>query len=162
VGIAVRTHATGADDRAVYEAVQESFADHWGHTREPYERWRKHTVERREWFNPALWFLATSGDEIAGVALCSDYAEMGQGWVNTVGVRRPWRRTGVALALLHHAFAEFRARGRTSAALGVDAQSLTGATRVYEKAGMHVKHRFALFEKELRPGIDLGTQELAE
>ncbi len=161
-GIAVRTHNTGPDDEAVYEAVEESFSDHWGHTRETYQRWRKHTVERLEWFAPELWFLAMAGDEIAGVALCSDYADMGQGWINTVGVRRPWRRTGVALALLHHAFAEFHRRGRTSAALGVDAQSLTGATRVYEKAGMHMKHRFALFAKELRPGMELTTQELSE
>jgi mycothiol synthase len=160
-GISVRTHVTGEDDVAVYEAVEESFSDHWGHTREPYERWRAHTVERKEWFAPELWFLAMSGDEIAGVALCSDYPDLGQGWVNTVGVRRPWRRTGVALALLHHAFAEFHRRGRATALLGVDAQSLTGATRVYEKAGMRTKHRFALFSKELRAGIETTTQELS-
>lgn len=159
-GITVRTHVAGDDDRAVYEAVEESFADHWGHAPVPYERWRKRTVERVEWFNPDLWFLAIAGGAIAGVALCSDYPGMGQGWINTVGVRRPWRRTGVALALLHHAFAEFRRRGRATAALGVDAQSLTGATRVYEHAGMHTKHRFALFAKELRPGIEITTQEL--
>jgi mycothiol synthase len=160
-GITVRTHNTGPDDEAVYEAVEESFSDHWGHTRESYERWRKHTVERLEWFAPELWFLAMSGNQIAGVALCSDYADMGQGWVNTVGVRRPWRRSGVALALLHHAFAEFYRRGRATVALGVDAQSLTGATRVYEKAGMHTKHRFALLTKELRHGVELTTQELS-
>jgi mycothiol synthase len=159
-GIRVRTHNTGPDDAAVYEAVQESFADHWGHVREPYDGWRKHTVERTEWFAPDLWFLATAGDEIAGVALCSDYPSMGQGWVNTVGVRRPWRRKGVALALMHHAFAEFRRRERATVSLGVDAQSLTGATRVYEKAGMHMKHRFAMFTKELRPGSDLATGDL--
>jgi len=159
-GIGVRTHVTGADDEAVYEAVEESFEDHWGHVRMPYERWRKNTVEREEWFAPELWFLATERGQIAGVAICSDYPSMGQGWVNTVGVRRPWRRNGVALALLHHAFAEFQRRGRSSVSLGVDAQSLTGATRVYEKAGMHVQHRFALFSKELRPGIELGAREL--
>ena len=159
-GIALRTTRTGIDDEAVYEAVEESFADHWNHVREPYERWRKHTVERQEWYAPELWFLATAGDEIAGVAICSDYPTMDQGWINTVGVRRPWRRTGVALALLHHAFAEFRKRGRATVSLGVDAQSLTGATRVYEKAGMHMQHRSALFARELRPGIELGTQEL--
>ncbi len=159
-GISVRTHIAGDDDAAVYEAVQESFSDHWGHTREPYEQWRKHTVEREGFFEPALWFLATSGGQIAGVAICSDWPSMDQGWVNTVGVRRPWRRSGVALALLHQAFAEFHRRGRKAVSLGVDAQSLTGATRVYEKAGMRVRHRFALCAKELRPGIEITTQEL--
>jgi len=44
--------------------------------------------------------------------------------------------------------------------LGVDAQSLTGATRLYEKAGMHPDphHQLSFFELELRPGIDLSTQ----
>ena len=46
--------------------------------------------------------------------------------------------------------------------LGVDAQSLTGATRLYEKAGMHVDRQYANYEKELRPGEDLGTQSLKE
>jgi GNAT superfamily N-acetyltransferase len=123
-GIALRTHDTGPDDVAVYEAVQESFADHWGHVREPYDAWRKHTVERREWFAPDLWFLASAGDEIAGVALCSDYPSLGQGFVNTVGVRRPWRRTGVALALMHHAIAEFQRRGRATVSLVVEVLSV--------------------------------------
>jgi GNAT superfamily N-acetyltransferase len=101
-----------------------------------------------------------SGDEVAGIALCRDFPEMDQGWIDTVGVRRPWRRTGVALALLHHAFADFDRRGRRTAGLGVDAQSLTGATRVYEKAGMHAKFRFALYSRTLRDGIDVTTQEL--
>lgn len=44
----------------------------------------------------------------------------------------------------------------------VDAQSLTGATRLYEKAGMHVdvKHQRAQCEKELRPGQELATQSV--
>jgi GNAT superfamily N-acetyltransferase len=158
-GIAVRTLAPGVDDVAVYEAVQESFADHWGHTREPYEEWRKHAFDR-ESFDPSLKFLATAGNEIAGVALCRDFPSMDQGWIDTVGVRRPWRRKGVALALLQHAFAAFDRRGRGVVGLGVDAQSLTGATRVYEKAGMRMRHRFALYAKELRPGVETTTQEL--
>jgi ribosomal protein S18 acetylase RimI-like enzyme len=81
--------------------------------------------------------------------------------VFTLGVRRPYRRTGVALALLHHAFDEFRRRGRSKAVLNVDAQSLTGATRLYEKAGMSVRIRFMLLTKELRPGVDMTTQELS-
>jgi hypothetical protein len=44
--------------------------------------------------------------------------------------------------------------------LGVDADSLTGATRLYEKAGMRVERRYELWEKELRPGIESATQSL--
>jgi mycothiol synthase len=62
------------------------------------------------------------------------------GWVGILGVRPPWRRRGIALALLLHSFAVFRERGCTRVGLGVDAESTTGALELYERAGMHV-HR---------------------
>lgn len=84
------------------------------------------------------------------------------GWVDQLGVRRPWRRSGLGLALLHHTFGEFYRRGFTRVALGVDASSLTGATRLYERAGMYVARKYLTLEKELRPGVELGTQTVAE
>jgi len=75
-------------------------------------------------------------------------------------VRRPWRRKGLGLALLLHSFGEFYRRGRRRVGLGVDAQSLTGATRLYEKAGMRVARVYNTYEKELRPGVDLSTQSV--
>ena len=84
------------------------------------------------------------------------------GWVDVLGVRRPWRRRGLALALLHHTFGEFYQRGKRKVGLGVDAQSLTGATRLYEKAGMHVQRQYATYEKELRPGEELSTQSVED
>jgi ribosomal protein S18 acetylase RimI-like enzyme len=77
-------------------------------------------------------------------------------------VLRPWRRRGLGLALLRHSFQEFFRRGRRKVGLGVDASSLTGATRLYEKAGMRSDehHKSARFEKELRPGIDLSTKSV--
>ncbi|MCJ7700395.1 MAG: GNAT family N-acetyltransferase [Anaerolineales bacterium] len=42
--------------------------------------------------------------------------------------------------------------------LGVDTQNLSGATRLYTKAGMHVTHEFAIYEKELRAGEELSKQ----
>jgi len=80
------------------------------------------------------------------------------GWVGTLGVRRPYRRQGLGLALLRHSFAEFYRRGRRRVGLGVDSQNLTGATRLYQKAGMHVSRVQLIFEKELRPGVVLSTQ----
>jgi ribosomal protein S18 acetylase RimI-like enzyme len=106
------------------------------------------------------------GPEIAGVSLCypriDEDPEMG--WVGTLGVRRPWRRRGLALALLQHSFNILAKRGVRKAGLGVDAHSLTGATRLYEKAGMRSDPRwqFSQYEKELRPGKDLSTHDLHE
>jgi ribosomal protein S18 acetylase RimI-like enzyme len=82
------------------------------------------------------------------------------GQINTLGVRRPWRRQGLGLALLYHSFGALYQRGKRRVRLGVDAQSLTGATRLYERAGMHVDRQFTMFEKELRPGKELSRQSL--
>ena len=90
----------------------------------------------RETFDPALWFLAMDGDDVAGVALCPVYPE--SGWVRQVAARRPWRRRGIALALLRQAFGEFYRRGKREVGLVVDSYNLSGARDLYERAGMHV------------------------
>jgi mycothiol synthase len=156
-GITLRPFIPGQNDRAVFEAVDEAFTDHWGHTPGNFERWKDYHLNRED-LNPALWFLAYSGDEIAGASLCGYY--LGLGIVNTLGVRRPWRRTGLGMALLLHSFGEFYKRGNHKVVLGVDSQNLTGATRLYERAGMHIELQYDTYEKELRAGIELSTRTI--
>jgi ribosomal protein S18 acetylase RimI-like enzyme len=108
-------------------------------------------------------FLAMDGDEIAGVNLCRPHAfdDSEIGWVGSLGVRRAWRKRGIGLALLRHSFNEFYRRGKRKVGLGVDAQNLTGALRLYENAGMHVHRAFDHYEKEMRAGIEIGLQALS-
>jgi mycothiol synthase len=49
-----------------------------------------------------------------------------------------FRKRGLGSALLLHAFAGLYARGERRMGLGVDATNETGATRLYESAGMRV------------------------
>ena len=72
------------------------------------------------------------------------------GWIGTLGVRPGWRRRGLGLALLQEGFRRFAERGETVAALGVDSENPTGATRLYERAGMRVLWRADVWRKELR------------
>ena len=83
-------------------------------------------------------------------------------WIDELGVLRPWRRKGIAGALLLQSFGEFHRRGRYKVGLGVDGDSLTGATRLYERAGMRVFQQRDAHEKVLRAGVDLSTQALEE
>jgi mycothiol synthase len=152
--ISVRTFVPGRDERAVYEAVEDAFRDLWGRPSNPFERFVKET--EKESFDPSLWFLAVEGDEIAGITLCKTLA--GEGWVDVVGVRRPWRNRGLGLALLRHAFTEYHRRGTHRVSLSVDAKSITGAPRLYERAGMRVRESYVIHLKELRPGVDLGMR----
>ena len=134
----------------VYEAVEESFADHWDHVRGSYDEWAAFLMDGS--FEPLVWFLAVDGGEIAGFSLCRERqpGRPDTGWVRQLGVRRPWRRRGLALALLLHSFGELHRRGRTSVGLGVDGENTTGAVRLYERAGMHVERRFDTYERRLR------------
>ncbi len=163
-GITVRTLGTGKDDlRAAYEASQDVFRDHWGHLPIRFETWL-HWVENNPDFDPALWYLAMDGDTIAGYCFCLPKMpeDPGLGWVDELGVRRAYRRHGLGQALLQHAFGELWQRGTRKVGLGVDASSLTNATRLYERVGMHVARETWQYEKELRPGIELSTQTVED
>ena len=140
--------ATPEDAERVYEAHMESFEDHWEYVRQPFEEWQHWLM--REGYDPSLWFLAEEDGEIAGLSLCREHeAEKGLGWVSVLGVRKRWRRQGLGRALLLHSFREFRRRGFHAAALGVDADSLTGANKLYEDAGMRVIRRSDVYELAL-------------
>jgi len=147
--------------RALYEA----FRDHWGALPETYEQYREriqHMFERPE-VTPALSLVALAGDEVAAAAICSSGTaeDPRMGWVNLLGVRRDWRKRGIGEAMLRRIFAGFQAVGLTRAGLNVDAESLTGATRLYEKVGMRVTRRYLTYELELRPGEELSLQQIA-
>ncbi len=151
-GIAVRTFRRGEDERATYDAVRESFADHWGDDHLSFAQWQHERIAGAgSRFDPDVWFLATDGDEIAGVALCTPEAGHAPelGYVSTLGVRPAWRRRGLARALLLHVFASFRARGRSGVSLHVDAANPTGALALYEGVGMTPLPRFEIWEKPL-------------
>ena len=151
-GITIRTFRRGQEERALYDAFEEAQADEWGHERLPYDKWLYYFIECESKFDPTLWFLACDGDEIVGYALCrwDRPGEPDGSTVRYLAVRREWRRRGIALALLHHTFGEIYRRGKRKVGLGVDATSLTGAERLYERAGMFVFQKTLNYQKQLR------------
>ncbi|MCC7361901.1 MAG: GNAT family N-acetyltransferase [Anaerolineales bacterium] len=171
-GFGARTFVLGQDDEELVRTVRASFADHWGYVERPFEEelenWR-HNWATNPSFDPSLWSLAVThtpaGEQIVGTS----FARMSipeapdMGWIFALGVRRAWRRRGLAHALLLDSFNRLHARGRRRVGLGVDAGSLTGATRLYEKAGMRSDPQYThqVWEKELRPGAELATTALA-
>ena len=66
-----------------------------------------------------------------------------------LAVRPSSRRAGLGLALLGSGFAALWRRGHTRVGLEVDSENETGATRLYENAGMKVTRRYATYEKVL-------------
>jgi mycothiol synthase len=151
-GIRIRTFVPGLDEERVHAALAEAFAEHWGRTFPALDEWRHVSVEGEgAGFEPSLWFVAVDGEEIVGAACCQATSPRAEGTaqVSELAVRRAWRRRGVGLALLRQAFREFHRRGIHRAELGVDAGNPTGATCLYERAGMHVALSWEFWEKEV-------------
>lgn len=166
-GLVIRSFVREQQLVSMILAIREIFKDHWGHMERPLEEvvdeWA-HWIDNNPDHDPSFWFLALDGEEVAGVSLCLLKAAEGPqvSYLRTLGVRRAWRRRGLGLALLQHSFRELYRRGQRAVVLSVDAQSLTGATRLYEKAGMYVQHQNVTYEKELRPGQELRTETVEE
>lgn len=138
------------DADVLRRAIDDAFADDPFHTDLTPSNFREFFLRARG-FDPSLWLLVWDGDELAGFSL--NYPERGSdpglGWVNTLGVRRPWRRRGLGEMLLRRSFAELYARGLRRVGLGVDAQNVTGALRLYERVGMRQLRRSDNWQKTL-------------
>ena len=134
---------------AVWQADNEAFRDHWSSHDRTYDEWSHGKFDNPN-FHSTLWMIAWDGNEVAGFS--QNRFRKGIGWIGTIAVRRPWRGKGLGIALMHQTFGEFYKRSTTTIGLSVDSADLTGATRLYERAGMYVAGEFALYEKELRTG----------
>ncbi|MFC1960044.1 GNAT family N-acetyltransferase [Chloroflexota bacterium] len=143
--------------RAVYDAMDEAFQDHWGYVAIPvaaqdaaFERWQNRLSADPD-FDPALVFVALAGAEVAGVAFNRLKFATGpdMGSISSLSVCPPWRRQGLALALLYQTFGAFYRRGYARVRLGVDTANVE-AIRLYEKVGMRVTHQQDVYSKELR------------
>lgn len=144
------------DYRPMWDAAHEAYRDHWGYSpwpEEEYERWLKEPAQ----FMPELWQLAwdVEKDEIAGQiqtyidARENEKFNRRRGYTQGISVRRPYRRRGLARAMIAASLRALKAQGMTESALYVDAESLTGATRLYEACGFVVESTYATYRKPL-------------
>ena len=148
--------------RAIFDADNEAFRDHWGH-HEPGEgdfRARFGSPDT----DTALWCVAWDGDQVAGVVMNAIYHDenrqlgIRRGWLDHVSVRRPWRGRGVAKALCAASFRVLRAEGMDEAWLGVDGSNPTGALRLYQGLGFLVARRWQAFGRPLDGPAPAGWQ----
>ena len=149
-GLEVRP-VTRDDAHRLFLADGEAFLDHWGGVDTSdvaFGRW----VDESD-FDPSLHVVAFDGDEIAGASINAIYPEANRtlgverGWLDSVFTRRPWRRRGLARALVARSLTLLRERGMTEAILGVDAGNETGALGVYETNGFTVAERFTAYRR---------------
>lgn len=153
-GIEVRPMSRDRDAlRQLWRADVEAFRDHWGgfpDTEASFQMWIAD-----EDFDPSLHVVAWDGDQIAGASVNAIYRKDNEafgrqhGWLDSVFVRRPWRRRGLGAALVARSLAVLREAGMEHGMLGVDADNPTGAVGVYERAGFEVVKRSWAYRKPM-------------
>jgi len=139
--------------RKIWEGAREAFRDHWGMS-----EWSEESFiaeSKYPTFNPDLWQIAWAGNEVAGGVLNfidareNEEFDRQRGYTETIFVRRPWRGQGVAKALIARSFQVLKEAGMAEAALGVDAENLSGALHLYRKMGFKEVKRGMTFHKPL-------------
>jgi mycothiol synthase len=151
-GVAIRPY-DDADERTLYELHQAAFAEHWGFHPVSFERWNE--LLHGEGWDPSLVFFAEADGAAAGYLV--GFLEETCGFVGMLGVLEPYRGRGIATALLDRSFAEFARRGKSDVRLGVDAQNVTGAVALYERAGMTVHRRYDTFDRGTPEAAGVGS-----
>ena len=139
----------------LWAAMTEAFQDHFGAfdtSEKAFRRWSDDPL-----LDPRLLVVAFDGDEIAGAVQGTidpdENAAQGylRGWTDPIFTSRPWRRRGLASALLGRALLALRDRGMTSAQLGVDSQNANEALTLYRRHGFEAERSSSEWHKPL-PG----------
>jgi mycothiol synthase len=139
--------------RLVWEASNEAFQDHWGYIPDPWEDFMSF-IDSPD-YDPSLLRVAWQGDQVAGMVLSfidKDQNEIygrKRGYTENICVRRPWRRQGLAKALIASSLVALKERGMTEAGLGVDSENTSGALHLYEFMGYRVVKRSTIYRKPL-------------
>ena len=151
-GIRIVPYAKELDQQA--HAVEvEAFNDHWGSIPMSEEHWA--AFMSAESTRLDLSYLAMVGDEVVGLTINAHYpadetvSGRREGWIDSLGTKRAWRKKGIATALLEKSFEAFKKEGFSHAALGVDSTNPTGAAELYSNVGFAQERTEVLFVKHV-------------
>ncbi|TMD33075.1 MAG: GNAT family N-acetyltransferase [Chloroflexi bacterium] len=135
--------------RQVFDADSEAFRDHFGWVSGSDDAFAAFVEDPST--DPSLWLVGFDGDDVAGAVLNGIHGGIdgrpAEGWLDSVFTRRPWRRRGLARALIVRSLFLLREHGLTSASLGVDAQNPNQALHLYESCGFRVASSSTAYRK---------------
>jgi ribosomal protein S18 acetylase RimI-like enzyme len=148
-------HYRPENGEALRQALNEAFSDHWSPEPVSENDWQQFIVQQKS-FRPELTQVVMDGSEVAAFSLNGADPQPGPdgerpGWIGSLGTRRPWRKRGLASALLVESMRLFQAAGLDSAMLGVDSQNPSGALGLYERLGFVTFRSSTAFHKEVQP-----------
>ncbi|MEA2519437.1 MAG: mycothiol synthase [Chloroflexota bacterium] len=141
--------------RQVFDADIEAFRDHFGWTEGGDEKFAEFIEDPH--LDPGLWLVAFDGEEIAGAILNGIHVSPDgerSGWLDSIFTRRPWRRRGLARALIARSLVLLRDRGLSAASLGVDLTNPNQALGLYESCGFRIVSGATSYRKPLPVDVD--------
>ena len=132
----------------------ESFKEHFNSRPDTVEEVRQFLLSDLYYKDKEIFLATLDGESVGyiGVGIDEKYnleKNLRAGDIFTIGVLKPYRRTGVGARLMLHALETLKAKGMTKAMLGVDDYNPTGAIKLYEKVGFAVKKKGLTYEREL-------------
>jgi mycothiol synthase len=147
--------ATPDQYRLIFEADIDAFRDHFGFTEPDDKQFERFLASPQ--LQPDLWKILWHRESNSIAAMVQNYvdSEFNQtfsvlrGYTEDISTQRRFRRMGLARNLILESLRMFKAMGMTEAALGADAENLTGAVRVYESCGFRVTKTFGMYRKPL-------------
>ncbi|HNS53122.1 MAG TPA: GNAT family N-acetyltransferase [Anaerolineae bacterium] len=140
---------------AIWEAAREAFRDHWGYSSDVWSDLAFQAYQDDPLTQPELFQVAWAGDEVVGAVQSflnereNEKYGRKRGYTEGIFVRRPWRRQGVARALISRSMRMFLDMGMTETAHGVDANNPNGALQLYTSLGYRVDREFITYRKEM-------------
>jgi mycothiol synthase len=139
----------------IWAAAREAFRDEWSYSEDEWSDETLKELQESPTYDPGLWQVAWDGDQVAGMVMNfinheeNEEYDRKRGYTEGICVRRPWRRQGVARALIARSFRMHKGLGMTEAALGVDAQNPNGALRLYKSMGFEPVKEHTTYRKPL-------------
>ena len=148
-GVTVRGFDLERDAHAAHQVVEDAFADVGDdRPRKDFAAWAAGMLDP-ERFDAELYLVVEQGGEVVAACLAQRMGDLA--FIRQLAVQREHRGSGLGLALLHESFRRHAARGFPASVLGVDAANATGATRLYERAGMRVVEEFTRWDLPVSP-----------
>lgn len=145
----------GVEDAAAWvEMYNQTFIDHW--------QFHPHSVEEHTYwlstsnYCPELDLVAVAPDGTFA-AFCYGYVDVEQnqqqnrreGWINSLGTRRGFRRIGLARAMLLAGLKRLKTVEMDTAKLSVDTQNPNSAQTLYESVGFRQLYKSLTYGKTL-------------
>jgi mycothiol synthase len=133
------------DLQLMRELNNEAFKEHFNFrpsTLEEWQHWSQHPdFDRQGWF---FTFLDAKPVGFVGTWIDPKYVayrEEKLGWIDSIGVLKPYRNKDIGTSLMLNGMEHLRKRGMTDVELGVDDTNPTSAIKLYEKVGFKITRK---------------------